>query len=676
MRTITLELLRHGPPHNQLLSPLTQYLALCENHPAVSWQVPFEHNQMLYRLRALSYGMGDEPRDFQMVDTARLLGDLLGTIPGLTADLNRQQPGRQVPTRGGHDCDRVTHLHLTLSASELALLPFELAMAPGGFPGAGQPLSLQTQLPVCITRGTRRVPDVVQIWPGRPRVLFAYAAPPGLEPVPARAHLLALRRALVPWLVLPQDASAQDRREAVARRLEVLPFATVAALEKACASGRYTHVHILAHGVEIRSQYDLRYGLALHDDRAAGGREVISGERLASVLRAPQVGEPGCFTRPAVVTLASCNASNQGTVMGVGASIGHALHEAGIPLVIASQFPLSFGGSVMMVEELYGGLLWGEDPRKLLVGLRRRLHARFRKRHDWASLTAYASLPADFERQLADASIRCAMASIDSALAVADKVLLRYSKREPTRATEKPGTPALIQQALEQVGQARRRLEAAQQTYPGESSRILAQLASTDKREAQLRYQNIAPAPSSVHSPEGAQIVDRLERARQGYWDAYIARRSDPWTLVQYLSLTVLLQEMGRLPKPLNRADQDTLSLWRTAEVQSLHDAENGSADERAWAYGNLAELYLIAPLILGLLMPLGRTFEERAIDAAHRIVALTTPSSFIVFSTRRQILRYLEWFNWMAPSLEVINATAEALMVALPPGPQPEWDY
>ena len=30
MRTIRLELLRHGPPHNQLLSPLTDYLALCD----------------------------------------------------------------------------------------------------------------------------------------------------------------------------------------------------------------------------------------------------------------------------------------------------------------------------------------------------------------------------------------------------------------------------------------------------------------------------------------------------------------------------------------------------------------------------------------------------------------------------------------------------------------------
>ena len=38
MRTVTLRAGRHGPAHNQLLSPLTQYLALCENHPAVTLQ--------------------------------------------------------------------------------------------------------------------------------------------------------------------------------------------------------------------------------------------------------------------------------------------------------------------------------------------------------------------------------------------------------------------------------------------------------------------------------------------------------------------------------------------------------------------------------------------------------------------------------------------------------------
>ena len=125
MRTITLELLRHGPPHNQLLSPLTPYLALCENHAAVTVQLTFEHNQFLHRLRALSYRLGEEARVFQLRDTAVTLGALLAGVPGLTAELSRQ----------GENADSHTHIRLIVSASELALLPFELVPRHSDFDG-------------------------------------------------------------------------------------------------------------------------------------------------------------------------------------------------------------------------------------------------------------------------------------------------------------------------------------------------------------------------------------------------------------------------------------------------------------------------------------------------------------------------------------------------------------
>ncbi|CAH2806846.1 MAG: hypothetical protein CPDRYMAC_6383 [uncultured Paraburkholderia sp.] len=131
MRRITLELLRHGPPHNQLLSPLTEYIALCENHGTLTFHVPFEHNQMLYRLRAFSYRLGPEPREFQVIDTANVIGKLLGEIPGLTADLNRQGTGAGIEDTCA--AEQVTHLRLVVTASELALLPFELATSPTAF---------------------------------------------------------------------------------------------------------------------------------------------------------------------------------------------------------------------------------------------------------------------------------------------------------------------------------------------------------------------------------------------------------------------------------------------------------------------------------------------------------------------------------------------------------------
>lgn len=683
MRQITLELLRHGPAHNQLLSPLTEYIALCENHSAVTFRVPFEHNQMLYRLRALSYQLGPEARDFQVVDTARVLGKLLGEIPGLTADLNRQGIGANASAGATPAPEQVTHLRLIVSASELALLPFELATSPNGFPGTGQPLSLQTQQPICITRETRRVPYEYIRWPRRPRILFAFASPGGYEAVPAQAHLLALREALTPWLALSDDFDDNKRLKLIGERLSVLPDASAESLEQACAENDYTHVHILAHGIEMDTSYDRRFGLALHSTYDANGHEAVSGERLATILRTPRHNQPGQFTRPAVVTLASCNGGNVGTVTGVGASIGHALHEAGIPLVVASQYPLSFGGSVMLVKDLYEGLLWGEDPRKLVVGLRRRLHSFFKDTHDWASIVTYASLPPNFDDQLADACIQQSMDSINTALRMSDRVMRVFSAHEPdVSAAHADMTDQerhdLLATVQEQVAKAKARLQFAIETYPAKKARILAQLASTEKREAQMLYHSIGGGLLDSLSLDGMRVVNKLERSRDYYWKTYLMQRSHPWELVQYLSLTLLLQCLGRLPKPLERPEQESASLWLTAHVQSLNDAEHGEDSDRAWAYGNLAELYLMAPLVDGLpAVCTSASITATALEAARKIVSLAGSTSFYVFSTRRQILRYIDWFVPMTGCAFNANVElAEQMLAVLPACDEPEWEY
>src|SRR5262249_38308957 len=226
-----------------------------------------------------------------------------------------------------------------------------------------------------------------------------------------------------------QDDKNDGLDERLARHLTVLTDASLDAIETACAEGGYTHVHILAHGGEFTEGYDTRFGLLLHDSaHPMGPPDRVSGERLATALRTSRKGASGQLARPAVVTLASCYSGGVASVTGVGASIAHALHADGIPMVIASQFPLSFGGSVRMVEMLYQGLLSGEDPRRLLIDLRRALHTQFPDTHDWASITAYSSLPPDFDRQLAAVQIQRARLSIDVALDLADEVVARVER--------------------------------------------------------------------------------------------------------------------------------------------------------------------------------------------------------------------------------------------------------
>jgi CHAT domain len=698
MRTLTLELLRHGPAHNQLLSPLTPYLALCENHPAVTLQLPMEHNQLLHRLGALSYRLGEASRGFQLHDTAKLLADLLGSIPGLTADMNRQGSAEVGKPGAG---DGITHLRLVLSASELALLPFELTLSPPGCPGEGQPLLLQSLSPVCITRETRRVAQSQLVWPDETRVLFVVASPAGQEPVPALAHLLALRQRIEPWV---------GRAGQLDQHLTVLSHASLEDIEAACAATAFTHVHILAHGAEYRDGYDTRFGLMLH--RAGdpdGAADLVSGERLASALRTPcrnPGGNASAATArlggPAVVTLASCNSGAVGSVAGVGASIAHALHQAGIPLVIASQFPLSFGGSVRMVEALYGGLLWGEDPRGLLVELRRQLHAQFPDTHDWASLTAYSSLPADFTAQLAVAQIQRAMASINVALDLADEVVARLPREAPavlaapaakarrgakalaTTAAWKPpvaDTPAELMAALDnalvRVRAAKQRLQDTMDRHDAQRARILGLLASTEKREAALSHERSQrTADAQQQARHAADMWASLARARTLYFSCYALERTPYWT-TQYLSLTVVLRGGGQLGSDAEAPGRDSAALWSSAEVQALHDAAHGTPQARSWALGNLIELYLLAPALPGLAAR-KTGWAELAAAQARVLVDNAAEGAFEVFSTRRQVQRYPGWYAALAATAlpSTVLAVADAVLAVLPAQAPAAWNF
>ena len=175
----------------------------------------------------------------------------------------------------------------------------------------------------------------------------------------------------------------------------------------------------------------------------------MSGDQFASALTS--VGN-GTIHRPTVVTVASCDSGNVGTVVLPGASFAHALHQAGVALVVASQFPLSKQGSVPLAASLYEGLLWGEHPLVLLQQLRAELHARYTASwHDWASLVVYEAIPFALKEQLdclryvqskraidvaldrSDRAVRDPASCTTESLAGIDSALDRAVGRLPTR---------------------------------------------------------------------------------------------------------------------------------------------------------------------------------------------------------------------------------------------------
>jgi hypothetical protein len=636
LRTITLELLRHGPSHNQLLSPLTPYLALCGSSGAQTLYLPFEHREFLLRLSALrsvaQSADADESRRGYVREVGQRLSEMLEAVPGLTASLG-----------AARDTEGVIHLQIVSSAAELALLPFEAVLAPKGAPGEGLPLALQTELPVSITRQVRRsVAEGVQ-WPTLPRILLAIAAPGDLE-VPEEEHKAALLEAIKPWVRPSGGADGQDNTDEL---LTVLKGASLESLRKACESREYTHVHLLAHGKGMPGLGGERFGVVLHDDVYGGKERVVPGELLATALRSHTRAVEGRLSHPAVVTVASCDSANQGPVIEPAGSLAHALHEAGIPLVIASQYPLTDKGSVIMTRELYAQLLRGADPRVVLHSVRQQLRLHDEPVHDWASLVAYAAFPVDFDAQLRRAQIQSAMGAVKATLSRTERKLSGGEH-----------DPEVLQQARQELEDAKQRLEYAS---PGGSdanaredrAEIQGLCGSIDKQLAQLLDRGLPPEHDVPSEQERKEL---LARARRHYWRGLLEKPGSHWHATQYLALCAVLE--GKVPK----------KQYDYACQAARFPRDTGSRMERVWALGSLAELKLLSALLPG-----GDKVKavERARSYVKQLLRMCEPTSFEVFSTRRQFERYAKsWKVWCPVLAELAQEILKEFQRDTPPPP------
>lgn len=651
---VKLELVRPGPAHNQLLSPLTDYVALCGAASPNTFSVPMEHRELLRQLRALTGDTNPERRRAQLEQTAELAERIFGSIDAFKTELGAAGRANQ----GG-----IIHLRLVVTPSELAIIPFEAANLPQGLPGEKLPMALQAVLPVTITRETRDCqPPPKDWWNRRPRILVVAASPPGLPPVPIRAHLLALRRALSPWLREPEAAGAPARADGTfvpqtfGEAVTVLPAASLRDIREACAGSAFTHVHILAHGLPLPGTHDERFGIALRSDSRAHELAVVSGRDLVLALRTHSA--EGCqFSTPLHVTLASCDSGKVGGVVAPGASIAHELHAGGIPWVIASQFPLSFAGSAVMAEVLYERLLRGDDLRCVLHDLRQRLSTECSGTHDWAALVAYAAMGDNFEREWAQFGHKQTHRAIDAAFYALDRVLDRGDASEATQDVVGP--------LLARVDRYTRRYAAAAESSAARGdadmrSEAFGMMASNCKRSAQAYH--------SLKRP--VQEQESLERARKHYEDALRASVRNHWVVGQYLALSLPLE--GTVPS----------GWWYVAHASAAEDLKKPDAVDLAWAHGSLAELFLLALASDDLL----RAFPdaaERALDHARHIVDIRGYEAFQTTSTARQFARYTDW--WLPAArkarakgatttaeakrqLALVESTAKALVAALRP--------
>ncbi len=642
IRNVKLELLRPGPSNNQLLSPLTPYLALCGADGPVTVQMPFEHRHLLNRLERLRYvtnGVAVSPQQqaTEVREIGEALGRVLAQVPALLSEIGTAASNQ----------NELVHLRLVTSAYELALIPFELAIGADGFPGSGAPLFLQPTVPLSVTREVRRGRALPVYWNRAPRILFAFASPDGLAPVPAQDHLDALRRVLEPWIKWRADAA--DRLDEVKKLLTVLPNASLQKIRRACAETEYTHVHILAHGEPIGQDGDRHYGLALCSDMDDGAKDVVAGDVLATALTSKDAIGSTRF-RPTLVSLATCDSGHAGSVITPGGSIAHALHAAEIPWVVASQFPLWMRASSIAVEVLYGGILRGDDPRWVLRALRQRLRTDSTATHDWGSIVAYAVVPSDFDRQVEAFRNRQTRQRIEVKFDRAEQMLQTSAPAGGAKLTA-PAPAAEVNQLYESIrSDLEKWREALAPTAPSnERAERLGISGASEKRIG-----NLFRAEKDEERARKA-----YETACEFYRRALDAEPFNHWVITQYLSMTAVLAPVD--------GDEGLVvqygALWSATRHIAELELRKATGEKQAWALATLAELELLGALYAG------KSFDEAKARAAiesfcGRIHDAVDRDAFPVFSTRRQFKRYLE--NWPRKEWKEL---ATAAIVALGEG-------
>jgi hypothetical protein len=505
---------------------------------------------------------------------------------------------------------RALQVDLVINAKELAALPFEAVNGADG-----RPLLVRREPTVELTRRVRgafrgRTPR----WPAKPHVLLISSAPE--EPVPLEAHEHAMRTALTPWIEPLEgypDAVPDERHV-----LTVLDQATLASIADACreATTPFSHVHVLAHGTEVAHGERKRFGLRLWADH---GREAadVTADQLVEALGAGSA-------LPTVVSVTACDSADVGSTIVSGSSVAHALHAAGVPVVVASQFPLTFDGSTLMVETFYGWLLAGADVRDAIHRTREELYRRRHTTgHDWMSLVAYVQLPEGYIDHLLDVRLQAELASLQTAQLWAD-----HLARRPT------GSAEVFEDVAGRLRDRIANLErwAAHAERMGRSDLLEENhglLGSAHKRLAELYFCRAG----TVEHPERSLERSRreLEKSRVWYARAFAGNFSAHWLGVQQLSLEAVLH--GAISQPWQ---------WHAA-LQAARVACETAPDE-VWGCGSRAELHLLAPYAGE-----GRQLEEAERALSELADRRPEVDSFPVESTARQLRRYATW--WTAPN-------------------------
>lgn len=566
-----------------------EYLRTVADLPVQPCEMPIDQrpfNKLMRKLRYLA--ASEQERQEALQEVSELSAEFLGLRPGAEDD------ARNLLSILEKGAATLQQIDLVVNAAELSSLPFEAAVGKDG-----KPLFLSGGGVVLTRRVRGRFTEQRPNWPIRPRVLFAWSAAGGV--VPQEEHREALLSALNPWL--PPSGKESVFVEVGNARLRDLKDAVEKAGE---AHQGFTHVHLLAHGHLLRDEEDDRFGIAFN--HPVEGMDVVTPEQLSAAFE-------GIRSSAVVVTLAACDAGNQMDTITSEKSIAHELHVSGLPVVVASQLPLTVPGSNILVRRFYHDLLEGLDVRTALHGARVELHEkREQAGHDWLSLVGYVELREGYVDFLKEIRLKSQLVSLEN---LRDRAELAAG--QGTTAAELMNIRVALKQRIEHLQSLLS--ETGDVAALGETRGLL---GSAEKRLAEFCFRHF--------KDEEGQRASRaaLERARDWYRSAFEANPSHHWSGVQYLALDAALT--GKVDV------ENWKTAYRAAEVDRRRPNE-------FWAQGSLAELALLGR-ILGEGTDLSA--EEYLTEMKGRVAALEEQHLSLdpFSSTRLQLRRYVDWWR------------------------------
>jgi hypothetical protein len=265
---------------------------------------------------------------------------------------------------------------------------------------------------------------------------------------------------------------------------------------------------------------------------------------------------------------------------------------------------------------------------------------------------AYASFPPGIDRWLQKLRVRQASRRMDAAFNHADRILwLEGSQPHP-----------VFEAYKERLKEAQQRMESLL-AEPGQDGAIYGMLASAEKRLAQiLWYMAGRPVGDQFWASDAR---DHLVKSRNYYLEAFREDHKQAWALVQALALWAVLQRYN----PQKSIPRDE---WDLARIISEDEIKTGDRVHKAWAHANLMELYLLAPLVVGFRQADVRGSQQKAEEHAHQFQTVADLSWVEIHSTKRQFLRYPQFFSRInSAALGPMAERARALVKDFPESAQ-----